>query len=48
MCSSFEVLADELRDLSLAEKKITVVKDEQIHKMKTIFSLKKTSFDHFE
>ena len=34
--SSFELLADESRDLSQAEKKITVVKIEQIHKMTTM------------
>ena len=33
MCSIFE-----LRDLSHAEKKITVVKAEQIHKMTIIFT----------
>ena len=33
ICSSFELLADESRDLSQAEKKITIVKIEQIHKM---------------
>ena len=38
VCSSFQQLADESRDLSQAEKKITVVKDEQIHKMTTIFT----------
>ena len=38
ICSSFQQLADESRDLSQAEKKITVVKDEQIHKMTTIFT----------
>ena len=31
----FELLADTSRDLSLAEKKITGVKDKQIHKMTT-------------
>ena len=38
ICSSFELLADESRDLSQAEKKITVVKDEKIYKMTTIFT----------
>ena len=36
ICSSFELSADESRDLSQAE--IKIVKDEQIHKMATIFS----------
>ena len=41
ICSSFELLADESCDLSQAEKKITVVKVEQIHKM-TIFQTKRS------
>ena len=36
ICSSFELLADESRDLSQAEKKITVIKIEQIHKITTM------------
>ena len=35
ICSSFWLLADESRDLSLAEKKITVPRAEQIHKLTT-------------
>ena len=38
MSSSFWLLAVGSRDLSQAEKKITVVKDEQIHKMPIIFT----------
>ena len=38
MCSSLLHLAVESRDLSQAEKKITVVKDEQTHKMTIIFT----------
>ena len=38
VCSSFELLADESHDLSQAEKKITVVKAEQILKMENIFT----------
>ena len=33
ICSSFRLLADESRDLSQAEKKTTVSRAEQIHKM---------------
>ena len=40
-------LAIRSRDLSQAEKKITVAKAEQILKMTTI-SLKMTTFNHFE
>ena len=36
--SFFEMPADESSDLSQAKKKITVVKDEQIHKMTTSFT----------
>ena len=39
ICSSFELLADESFNLSQAEKKITVVKAEQIYKMTTIFAI---------
>ena len=38
ICSSFEQLADESRDLSQAEKKINVVKDEQILKNDYFYS----------
>ena len=38
ICSSSWLLAGGSRDLSQAEKKITVVKDEQIHKMTIIFT----------
>ena len=41
ICSSFELFADKSCDLSQAEKKITVVKVEQIHKM-TIFQTKRS------
>ena len=37
---NFVLLANDSRDLPLDEKKITVVKNEQIHKM--------TTFNHFE
>jgi hypothetical protein len=35
---NFELLADETSDLLQAEKKITVVKDEQIYEMTIIFT----------
>ena len=38
MCSSFWLLGVELRDFSQAEKETTDCKDEQIHKMTTIFT----------
>ena len=38
MCSSLLELAPGLRDLSQAEKKITVVKPEQTQKVTTIFT----------
>ena len=38
LTSNFGQLAVGLRDLSQTEKKITVVKDEQIHKMTNIFT----------
>ena len=38
----FEQLALESRDLYQAEKKITFAKDEQIHKMTTIFTQKRS------
>ena len=38
LSSNFWLLAVELYDLSQAEKKITVVKDEKIHKMTRIFT----------
>ena len=38
ICSSFELLADESRDSSQAEKNINVVKAEQTHKMTIIFN----------
>ena len=38
MCSSLLQLAPGSRDLSQAEKKITVVKPEQTHKVTTIFT----------
>ena len=49
ICSNFELLADESRDLSQTKKKITVVKDEQIHKMTIIFTQngQKLSFCEF-
>ena len=44
ICSNFQQLADKSRVLSQAEKKITVIKNEQIHKKLTIF----TQNDNFE
>ena len=44
MCSVFEMLADKSSDLSQAEKKITAVKDEQIHKMTIISTQNGQSF----
>ena len=38
MSSSFWLLGVEKRDLSQAEKERTAYKDEQIHKMTTIFT----------
>jgi hypothetical protein len=38
--SSLDLLADESRDVSQAEEKITVVKAEQNHKMTIFFSQK--------
>ena len=37
ICLRFELMAGESSDLSQAEKKIIVVKPEQIHKMTNIF-----------
>ena len=38
ICSSLELLAEESYDLSQAEKKRTVLKDEQIHKLLTVLN----------
>ena len=38
ICLNFQLLAYESIDLSQDEKKITIVKDEQIHKMRIIFT----------
>ena len=40
MSSSFRLMGVESHDFSLAEKKITACKGEQIHKMRQLFSLK--------
>ena len=45
MCFSLPQLAPGSRDLSQAEKKITVVKPEQTHKVTTIFT-KNYNFVH--
>ena len=48
ICSSFWLLTDESRDLSQAEKKITVARAEQNKKNGNYFLLKMATFDRFE
>ena len=47
ICSSSRLLAGKSRELYQADMKITVSKAKQIQKLQ-LFSLKMTTFDHFE